>query len=205
MNIETLPILEAHDDIGGIVRLEEPEHFDDIGVVEMGQSARFGEEALEPPLVVRLGPAGPGHDGAASFSRGQIRRHEFLDCYQPVEPLVACQIGDAKSTMSQYMFNTIIVQLVAVRQGSSVFGFRDQFSILKGLSSPLFQTIPAQAAERRGPRMVRPFFRARPIQTRIAACAHLHAHFRTVPPNPTCKMSGMATNKTGFPATMLQK
>ncbi len=111
--VERRPCLDAalqrvaaqhlHDDVGGAVGFEEvKDPHDARRVMQAGQRAAFGDEAVATPGEI-LGDLGRARQhGPAVGTVGQQGRQVFLDRDLAVELAVAGTIGDAEAALAQH-------------------------------------------------------------------------------------------------------
>ena len=100
--LECLAVEQLHDDVGGAHDLEEVEDAHDAGrVVQAGQRAAFGHEALTAPGEV-LGDLGRARQhGVATLADGDGGRQVFLDRHFAAKLGVVCAVGDAEAALAE--------------------------------------------------------------------------------------------------------
>ena len=116
-----------HDDIGGIVGLEEVPHADDdLLLIHLGHGPGFVEEFLLAPLKAFPGRAYAvarqlrGYGGVAA---GLVHGIIFLDGHLKLQPQVAADVGDAKTTFPQHPAHQVTVHQHGA--GPQMVGGRD--------------------------------------------------------------------------------
>ena len=94
---ERQPLIELHHQIGGVIGLEDLIDAHDVGVVELGQGARLGQELSQPEAQqLAILAAVRGHGGPVGRPPGEIPRQIFLERDAPVQPLIPGEIGDTE-------------------------------------------------------------------------------------------------------------
>ena len=100
--LQRLALQELHDDVGRAVGLEEIEHPHDARrVLQAGERAALGDEAVAAPGEILCCRRRPRLDGGAVLAHGKRQRQVFLDGDLAPELGVAGAIGDAEAAVPQ--------------------------------------------------------------------------------------------------------
>ena len=114
-DVQRQAVLVVHDEVGGVVRLEEVQRPDQIGMLELGQGAALLDEALQPPLKVRLAGCRLGLHRCA-VAHGELVGQALLERHPPAQLQMLGQIGDAEAADAQHPEQAVAPDQVAGRQ-----------------------------------------------------------------------------------------
>ena len=106
-SFEALALLEAHDHVGGGVRLEHAGDTHDAWMVEAGQHARFLHEARSAPVERLLVALGLRPDAHAGVAIAEIEGIVFLQRDLGVESDVLGLVGDAEAAGAEHAHDTV--------------------------------------------------------------------------------------------------
>ena len=132
-----LAVQQLHDDIGGAVGLEKIEHPHDGGrVLQAGQRAALGDEALAAPGEILGGTGRARQHGRAVLPHGKRQRQIFLDGDLAAELAVARAIGDAEAALSQDGDDLVAPDHPSRRQRDEIDRRRDTLGLAARVAHP---------------------------------------------------------------------
>ena len=132
-----LAVQQLHDDIGRAVGFEEIEHPHDGGrVLQAGERAALGDEALAAPgeIVGRAGRA--RQHGRAVLPHGKRQRQVFLDGDLAAELAVARAVGDAEPALPQDGDDLVAPDHPSRRQRDQIDRRRDTLGLAARVAHP---------------------------------------------------------------------
>ena len=115
--VEALALLILHHHIGGVIRFKNIVHAHDAGMFELGQGARFDNEAFEPRFIFVGEFVGECQYRAILLAMRKLARQVFLDRDRTVQIVVGGEVGDAESALTKHPVDGVPMQFGAGQKG----------------------------------------------------------------------------------------
>jgi hypothetical protein len=101
----------CHHHVAGAVGLEVAVDANNVRMAESRQRARFLDEGVKPPLIIKLVVRRYRNDAAVERTHRKITRQVFLDRDVFLEIGIPCEIGHAEAADAQHGLQLILAKL----------------------------------------------------------------------------------------------